>query len=130
MTKFKGRNISGRSWKILPQKRASDLITKQPQNNKAKSWKRKQVEIAALKSIRERQEEIKQTRISAVVLRKERRLENEKRRMENEFKNSSKNSKTLGKNSDIKIKRMNKKQLRQIKKTRMNKKQLRQIKKT
>jgi len=56
----------------------------------------------------------------ANIEKKERRLENERRRMENEFKVASRSAQRLGKNADVKLKAMNKKQLRQIKKTRMN----------
>lgn len=116
----KGRNVSGRTWKLIPQKRASNLITKPSQNNKSKSWDLKNTEKLARKALLEREKEMKEERRQAVVQKKERRLENETRRMENEFKAASRSAQKLGKNQDVKLKSMNKKQLRMIKKTRMN----------
>mmetsp|Transcript_24524 Transcript_24524/g.28927 ORF Transcript_24524/g.28927 Transcript_24524/m.28927 type:complete len:157 (-) Transcript_24524:294-764(-) len=116
----KGINVSGRTWKLIPQKRASNLITKPSQNNRSKSWDQKNTERLARKALLEREKEMKEERRQAVVLKKERRLENETRRMENEFKAASRSAQKLGKNADVKLKSMNKKQLRMIKKTRMN----------
>ena len=48
-------------------------------------------------------------------------MEQERRRAENEFKNASRQAQTMNnKYVGLKMKAMNKKQLRQIKKTRMN----------
>ena len=115
-----GRNCSGRSWKLRPQKRASSLITKTAQNNRSKSWEQKMAEKALRKSVMEREKEMKEEKRQAAIVKKERRLENERRRMENEFKNASSGAQKLGKNADLKMKSMNKKQLRKVKKTRMN----------
>jgi len=69
----------------------------------------------------ERQKELKEEKRQAIIAKQERRLEQERRRMENEYKNATKGSKTLNTNTaGLKMKAMNKKQLRQIKKTRMN----------
>ena len=116
----KGRNVSGRSWKIREQKRASSLVTKTVQNGKSKSWERKKAEREARKALIERERELKEERRQAAIAKKERRLEQEKRRMENEFRAASRSAQMLGKNADLKMKSMNKKQLRQIKKTRLN----------
>jgi|EP01083_Nonionella_stella_P011828 rRNA-processing protein CGR1 len=116
----KGRNVSGRSWKLRPQKRASSLITKTAQNGKSTSWEKKQKDREARKALLERERELKEERRQAAILKKERRLEQEKRRIENEFRSASRSAQMLGKNADRKMKTMNKKQLRQIKKTRMN----------
>ena len=116
----KGKNVSGRTWKLIPQKRASNLITKTSQNNRSKSWDQKNTEWLARKALLEREREMKEERRQAVVLKKERWLENETRRMENEFRAASRSAQKLGKNADVKLKSMNKKQLRMIKKTRMN----------
>lgn len=117
---LKGRNVSGRSWKNRQQERASNLITQTPQNGASKSWEQKMAERQARKALLERERELKEERRQAAILKKERRLEQQKRRMENEFKSASRSAQSLGKNADLKIKSMNKKQLRQIKKTRMN----------
>ena len=116
----KGRNVSNRPWKAKPQKRASHLKTATPQNNLSKTWQQKQLLKQKLLETKAKQEEMIQEKKNEILLRKERRLENERRRMENEFKAASSSAKTLGKNADLKLKSMNKKQLRQIKKTRMN----------
>ena len=70
----------------------------------------------------EREKTLKEEKRQEVIAKNERRLEHEKRRMENEFKSASKSAQRLGKNADLKMKAMNKKQLRQIMKTRMNNK--------
>mmetsp|Transcript_102 Transcript_102/g.174 ORF Transcript_102/g.174 Transcript_102/m.174 type:complete len:181 (-) Transcript_102:372-914(-) len=116
----KGRNVSGRSWKTRQQKRASSLVTQTKANNRSSSWEKKTEERKARKAVMERQKEMKEEKRQAAIAKKERRLENERRRAENEFKNAQKGSQRLGKNADLKMKAMNKKQLRQIKKTRMN----------
>jgi len=72
------------------------------------------------RAILEKEKEMKEEKKQGILEKKERRLQNEKRRMENEFKVASSSAQRLGKNSDFKLKAMNKKQLRQIKKTRMN----------
>lgn len=116
----KGRNVSGRSWKLRPQKRASSLVTKTVQNNRSKPWEIKMKEREARRLILEREKNLQEEKRQAIIDKKERRLENERRRQENEFRAASKSAQTLGKNADLKLKSMNKKQLRQIKKTRVN----------
>merc|ERR1711976_97778 len=68
----------------------------------------------------EREKELKEEKIRLIQEKKERRLEQERRRQENEFKVASRSAQRLGKNADLKLKAMNKKQLRQIKKTIIN----------
>mmetsp|Transcript_17665 Transcript_17665/g.24917 ORF Transcript_17665/g.24917 Transcript_17665/m.24917 type:complete len:149 (-) Transcript_17665:542-988(-) len=116
----KGRNKSGRTWKQKPQKRASSLILENKQNARSKTWEKKNAERKARLAAKEREKELRSERVGAIIAKKERRLENEKKRMENEFKVASRNAQNLGKNADFKLKAMNKKQLRQVKKTRMN----------
>merc|ERR1719446_415234 len=53
----KGRNVSGRSWKIRPQKRASTLI-KTKINNGTKSWEERQREKSARKDALNLQSEL------------------------------------------------------------------------
>jgi hypothetical protein len=81
----KGRNVSGRSWKMRPQKRASTLI-KTKTNNLATDWDKKQIAKLAKREAKDLQETLKEERQKELALKKERRLENEKRRAENELK--------------------------------------------
>lgn len=116
----KGRNVSGRSWKIRPQKRASSLV-KTKANNQTKTWEERQHERLARKEALELQSELREERRQVKVLKKERRLENERRRAENEFKQQQQSAKELNAGRlKSTLKAMSKKQLRQIKKTRMN----------
>ncbi|KAL3921377.1 MAG: hypothetical protein SGILL_002779, partial [Bacillariaceae sp.] len=118
----KGRNVSGRSWKVRPQKRASTL-TKTKVNNRTKTWEERRQEKLARQEALELQSELREERRQAKILKKERRLENEKRRAENEFKNSQRSAQELNAGRlKSTLKAMSKKQLRQIKKTRMNSK--------
>eukprot|EP00934_Nitzschia_sp_Nitz4_P005734 Nitzschia sp. Nitz4//scaffold111_size72815//4234//4740//NITZ4_005775-RA/size72815-processed-gene-0.45-mRNA-1//1//CDS//3329533135//5724//frame0 len=116
----KGRNVSGRSWKIRPQKRASTLI-KTKTNNMTKTFEQRKQEKIARKEALELQSELREERRQEKVQKKERRLENERRRAENEYKQAQKTAKNLniGKLPST-LKAMSKKQLRQIKKTRLN----------
>lgn len=116
----KGRNVSGRSWKVRPQKRASTLI-KTATNNRTKTFEQRLQEKLARKEALELQTELREERRQSKVQKKERRLENEKRRAENEFKQAQKTARSLnhGKLPST-LKAMSKKQLRQIKKTRLN----------
>lgn len=116
----KGRSVSGRSWKVRPQKRASTLI-KTKTNNQVKSFQERLSEKRERKEALELQAELRDERRQSKIVKKERRLENEKRRAENEFKQAQKSAKqlNLGKLSST-LKAMSKKQLRQVKKTRIN----------
>eukprot|EP00538_Stauroneis_constricta_P012172 CAMPEP_0119568020 /NCGR_PEP_ID=MMETSP1352-20130426/37682_1 /TAXON_ID=265584 /ORGANISM="Stauroneis constricta, Strain CCMP1120" /LENGTH=154 /DNA_ID=CAMNT_0007617353 /DNA_START=81 /DNA_END=548 /DNA_ORIENTATION=- len=100
----KGRNVSGRSWKIRPQKRSSLKIKSRTFTNK----ETKQLEL-------ELKEQTKQSKIQKRL----RREENEKRRAMNEYEQT----KVMVLNSNTahtKLRAMSKKQLRQIKKSRVN----------
>jgi hypothetical protein len=115
----KGRNVSGRSWKTVPQKRASHIIVK-PRRT---TWEEKQLQKQRLKEIKELQQEMTEKRKQEIMLKKERRLENEKRRAENEFKAMQRSAQVLNVNKiGSTLKAMSKKQLRLIKKTRINNK--------
>ena len=116
----KGRNVSGRTWKVRPQKRASTLI-KTTTNNSVKTWETRKIEKVYKQEARELQTDLREQRRMEKVTKRERKLENEKRRAENEFKSSQKSAQTLNYNKvGSTMKAMSKKQLRQIKKTRMN----------
>jgi rRNA-processing protein CGR1 len=116
----KGRNVSGRAWKIRPQKRATALVRSKV-NNKTKTWEQRQQEKLVRKESLELQAQLRDERRASKVLKKERRIENETRRMENEFKHVQKSAKVLniGRLPST-LKAMSKKQLRNLKKTRMN----------
>jgi hypothetical protein len=116
----KGRSVSGRSWKVRPQKRASTLI-KTKTNNQVKSFQERLNEKRERKEALGLQAELRDERRQSKIVKKERRLENEKRRAENEFKQAQKSAKqlNLGKLSST-LKALSKKQLRQVKKTRIN----------
>eukprot|EP00584_Thalassiosira_punctigera_P005572 CAMPEP_0172528440 /NCGR_PEP_ID=MMETSP1067-20121228/2836_1 /TAXON_ID=265564 ORGANISM="Thalassiosira punctigera, Strain Tpunct2005C2" /NCGR_SAMPLE_ID=MMETSP1067 /ASSEMBLY_ACC=CAM_ASM_000444 /LENGTH=164 /DNA_ID=CAMNT_0013312345 /DNA_START=146 /DNA_END=640 /DNA_ORIENTATION=- len=117
----KGRNSSGRTWKVRPQKRASSLVTSNRANARSKSWEAKQKQRLLNKEIKEAQAELIRDRIEEKRAKRERRAENERRRMENEYENAKRSMQTLNvKRLGNTIRAMNKKQLRQIKKTRMN----------
>jgi rRNA-processing protein CGR1 len=116
----RGRNVSGRSWKVRPQKRASTL-TKTSTNGRATSWHEKRQAHLLQKETQEMQTELREERRLAKVQKRERRLEQERRRMENEFRAASQSAQTLNYSKvHTTLKTMSKKQLRQIKKTRMN----------
>jgi hypothetical protein len=115
-----GRNVSGRSWKVRTQKRASSLI-KTKLNNQTLAWDRKQAAKQASREAKQLQSELVEEKRQAAILKKERRLENEKRRQENELKSIQKSVQTLNTNKiGVTLKAMSKKQLRQVKKTRVN----------
>jgi Cgr1 family len=121
-TAIKGQNVSGRTWKTTPQKRASSLV-KTTFNNQSSSWERK------LHLKRERQEavalqaELKEQNRQAILAKKQRRLDNETRRAENEYKALKYSVQHLNtENLSTTLKTLSKKQLRQVKKTRVNSK--------
>jgi membrane protein involved in colicin uptake len=116
--KTKGLNVSGRSWKVRQQKRASSLVATKV-NNRSKSWEKKRAEKLAKKQAQELQHEMKEAARQEAIEKKERRLENERRRAENEFKATSAQILNSSK-AHLTLKSMNKKQLRQVKKTRLN----------
>jgi len=73
------------------------------------------------KEIKSEQADLIKERIEEKRLKRERRLENEKRRMENEYNHAKSSMQTLNtKRLGNTMRAMNKKQLRQIKKSRMN----------
>lgn len=116
----KGRNVSGRSWKARPQKRASSLIKTQV-NNQSKSWEQRQAAKLAQQQIKELQAELREQKRQDILQKQERRRENEKRRAENELKAMERSVQTLNvKKIGTTLKAMSKKQLRQVKKTRVN----------
>ncbi|GMH62665.1 hypothetical protein TrRE_jg2564 [Triparma retinervis] len=117
----KGRNVSGRSWRMRPQKRTSTLITKVKLNNRVlSSWEQKEARRMRNKEMKEREAEIRQTTADKKLEKKKKREEQEKRRAENQakaLKTQTMNLHTVGN----KMKAMSKKQLRMIKKTQINK---------
>ena len=116
--KTTGRNVSGRSWKVRQQKRASSLVVTKV-NNRSKSWEKKRDDKLAKKQAQELEKGMKEAARQEALEKKERRLENERRRAENEFKATSAQILNSSK-AHLTLKSMNKKQLRQVKKTRLN----------
>lgn len=120
-TTQKGRNVSGRSWKVRPQKRATSLIKAKHNNLSVDSWESRQQRKLQRKQNLEMQQELREERRQEKIMKRERREENERRRAENEFKQASLAAQTLNQNKiGVTLKALSKKQLRQIKKTRMN----------
>lgn len=116
----KGRNVSGRKWKVRPQKRASSLI-KTVMNNSVSTYEARQELKRSRKEATELQGELREERRQGKIVKKERREENERRRAENEFNQASSAAQTLNPTKvGLTLKALSKKQLRQIKKTRMN----------
>mmetsp|Transcript_11643 Transcript_11643/g.16755 ORF Transcript_11643/g.16755 Transcript_11643/m.16755 type:complete len:146 (+) Transcript_11643:37-474(+) len=116
---MKGRTVSGRSWR-QPKKRASSIVTTISLNAASKSWEQRHAEKEAQKATALLEKELKEQTRQSILDKKARKADQEKRRMENEFKTASRQAQLMGKHSGLKMKAMNKKQLRQIKKTRMN----------
>lgn len=118
----KGRNVSGRSWKTLPQKRASSLV-KTSFNNQSSTWERKVADKRRRQEASALQKEIKEEKRQEAIQKKQRRLDNEKRRAENELKSVQNSLQHLNEAKiGVTLKAMSKKQLRMVKKTRMNQK--------
>jgi len=116
----KGRNVSGRTWKARPQKRASAL-TKTKVNNQTRSWDERQAAKLARQEATTLQKELSEEKRQQCLEKRARREENEKRRAENELTSMQKSVQKLNTNKmGSTMKAMSKKQLRQIKKTRVN----------
>jgi Cgr1 family len=116
----KGRNVSGRSWKVRPQKRASTLV-KTTMNNQVSTYTLRKERKRSLQEIAELQRELQEDRRQSKIAKKERKLENDRRRAENEFKQAQMAAQTLNPTKiGVTLKALSKKQLRQIKKTRVN----------
>mmetsp|Transcript_25990 Transcript_25990/g.38407 ORF Transcript_25990/g.38407 Transcript_25990/m.38407 type:complete len:188 (+) Transcript_25990:59-622(+) len=122
-TTQKGRNVSGRSWKVRPQRRATSLIKAKHNNLSVASWETRQQRKLERKKNLQTQQELREERRQEKIMKRERREENERRRAENEFKQASAAAQTLNPTKiGVTLKALSKKQLRQIKKTRMNSK--------
>lgn len=118
----KGQNASGRPWKVRPQKRASTLVTSKV-NGRVKDWTDRLAEKERRRETVRVQKEMEDARRQEAIDKKQRRLDNEKRRQENELKNLEKSGAIQALNHDRvgrTLKAMNKKQLRNIKKSRVN----------
>jgi hypothetical protein len=120
----KGRSVSGRSsYRLRPQKRASSLVTSNRANAASKKWAAKEEARRLAGEVRSAQAEMVRERIDAKREKRQRALDNERRRMENEYNNARRNMQVLNAGRLGKtLKSMNKKQLRQVKKSRMNSK--------
>ena len=118
----KGRSVSGRSaYRLRPQKRASSLVTSSRANAASRSWASKEEARHLHREIRSYQAEMISERIEAKRRRRQRALDNERRRMDNEYASARRNAQVLNAGRLGKtLGGMNKKQLRQVKKSRMN----------
>jgi rRNA-processing protein CGR1 len=118
----KGQNASGRTWKVRPQRRASTLVTSKV-NGRAKDWADRLAERECRRETIRVQKEMEDSKRQEAIDKKQRKLENEKRRQENELKNLERSGAVQALNHDRvgrTLKAMNKKQLRNIKKSRVN----------
>lgn len=108
-----GRPVSGRLWKDVETKRASAVRVAV----EGKSWAERSRSRGDLKVIKAREEELLERRKERLAAAKLKREEKKARKQRNEMKNSSfqviSNEQTM--------KKLNKKQLRQVKRTRMSK---------
>jgi rRNA-processing protein CGR1 len=114
--------VSGRSWKVRPQRKATTLVSSRA-NGRCKDWSSRVAERGERRQLLDLQKEIRQAKEDEARLKRERRLENETRRQENELRNLEKSKAVKALNhgkAHLTIKAMNKKQLRQIKKSRLN----------
>lgn len=119
-TVIKGRNASGRTWKVRPQRRASTLI-KSRVNGATKNWDQRQTERHARAETTALQTELQTAKRDAILAKRERKLAQDKRRAENELAAMQRNAQALNpKRASQTLKSLSKKQLRQVKKTRLN----------
>ncbi len=120
----KGRSVSGRSaYRLRPQKRASSLVTSNRANAASRSWASKEEGRRLNGEVKSYQAGMIAERIEAKRQRRQRALDNERRRMDNEYNNARRNMQVLNAGRLGKtLRNMNKKQLRQVKKSRMNSK--------
>lgn len=113
MSSSRGRPVSGRLWKDTEKKRASAVNAVAEK----KSWADRSMSRSELKMIKARQEELMERRKERLAAAKTKREEKKARKQRNEMKNVSfqviSNEQTM--------KNLNKKQLRQVKRTRMSK---------
>lgn len=114
----RGRNVSGRPWKRQPKQRTSAM--RRPASAGASSKLKYELQLKqreAVKRGKESEDLLRETKLKILDEQKEKRLEAKRRRVENEYRSSS--YQVI--NRTDKLKKMSKKQLRQIKKTRVNK---------
>ena len=117
-------NVSGRNWKIRPTSRSSAKMKKfglsrdVDKTTNTTPWAQLQAKKAQRKRVLELQREQQQDSADRKRQKREAQEERKRRRMQNEFNAAT--TQTLGRNAAQKLRTMNKKQLRQIKKTRMN----------
>ena len=113
--KLRGPNKSGRSWKSVRKEKASMTVLKPLKATLGSSWKKKIEEKLQRKQTRELQEELIQKKKQKIEEEKRKSAERAKRKAENELKNA----KIQVMSHPEKIKKLSKKQLRQVYKTRM-----------
>lgn len=115
-TILRGRNESNRPWKSVRKQKASMVYYKQNKKTLGSTWEQKQLKRLERKQTKEFQDDIVERRKSRLAREKEEREARARRKAENELKSTK--YQVLS-NPGEKIKKMNKKQLKQIYKTRM-----------
>ncbi|KAK3606526.1 hypothetical protein CHS0354_041482 [Potamilus streckersoni] len=105
----RGKPKSGRTWKSPKNSRFSEITRDKPLKT---SWANKMKKKAELKSIREYEKRLKDEKAKEFEQKRQRKEENKRRRLENERKAEI----VQPVKNTAKIKRMRKKQLRQIEK--------------
>ena len=119
----KGRSVSGRSaYRLRPQKRASSLVTSNRANAASPSWASKEEGRRLNGEVKSYQAGMIAERIEAKRQRRQRALDNERRRMDNEYNNAKRNMQVLNAGRlGRTLGNMNKKQLRQVRRTALSK---------
>ena len=103
---------SGRAWKRVQHKKFSTVRT-DGTKELTSSWAKKEAKRTKARRVKELERELRQQRVDRAQQKRDAAAEREKRRAENELKNTTYHVIKEG----ATIKRMNKKQLRQLKKT-------------
>lgn len=109
--------VGGRWWKPVQKKRFSAIKKKSTKAGVNMSWKRKLEERERRRQVKLLEQELKEAQKRKLEEEKEKRLEKRKRKAENTFKNM----KLQPIKNLAKIKKMNKKQLRTVKRTAIDK---------
>lgn len=113
---LKGRCVSGRWWKGRDERRASSVVNAEACHGASVPWEERQAKRRRLEEVRQLEADLKAAKRQEIEDKKARREEQLKRKQANELKATT--MQTITKTH--KLKTMNKKQLRAIKKTAVN----------
>mmetsp|Transcript_3246 Transcript_3246/g.9428 ORF Transcript_3246/g.9428 Transcript_3246/m.9428 type:complete len:150 (-) Transcript_3246:1124-1573(-) len=111
----RGKPASGRSWKKPQKARSSSMVTKANAGLRS-SWDKKMAKRRQAQEVRELQRALREEKRREIEEQKQQRLERARVREENTMKNTTYHLIT----DDTKLKKMNKKQLKSIKKLQVN----------